>query len=243
MKSILLAIGSMLAAAMPCAAQQAANRVDVRLLAFNSKLSEEKVYLHDPAADAVAAPVEADIKTYLNHEFFSIALTGRRLMITTGAGRDSMTAPGGLVGEITLPAGTDSAILLFLPTGEEASGRARVLSIADSKEAFPAGSFHVSNLSPQEVRMALESKPFHFKPGQAILIKDPPVRENKHSGMRAEALIDGQWRRIGSSLWPHPGRSRVVQILFRNPVSGQVQMKAFNDVPPRERKEEAASVP
>jgi hypothetical protein len=34
-----------------------------------------------------------------------------------------------------------------------------------------------------------------------------------------------------------------LQILFHNPASGQVQMRAFDDVPPRDPEPEPAAIP
>lgn len=218
-------------------------RTSLRLLAFHPGLSAPEVFLHDPSAAEETAAVKAEIKSYLNHEAFPLVLTGSKLVITTSPDRASITRDADRVGEATLPDGARSAILLFLPAAPDAKSKAQILPIEDSKKAFPAGSFRVSNLSPRPVRIMLEKENFDFKPGQTLLIEDPPVRENQHSGMKAFAFTDNEWRRIGSGLWPHPGTSRTLQILFHNPASGQVQMRAFDDVPPRDPEPEPAAIP
>jgi hypothetical protein len=222
----------LIALAVPAFAQG----IRLRLLAFDPALSVKNAFIHDPAAPAEdsPAPVETNIKEYLNHQAVLVPLKGNKLVVTTSADRSSMSNKETLIGQATIPKGVRSAILLFLPGAPDDKARNSVLVIDDSKRAFPPGSFRISNLSPLPVRLELEKKAFNFKPGETHVIEDPPVRENQHSGMTAHAFKDNQWRRIGSGLWPHPGSSRAVQILFQNPVSGQVQMRAFDDVVPRD---------
>jgi hypothetical protein len=219
---------------LPLAAQEKPeNRVEIRLLAFQSDMATDEAYVHDPAAAAKTAALKVAVKSYLNHEFATVSLTGRRLAVTTKADRESLTRAGELLGETDLPAGVRSAILLLLPAAAGGKARCQVLTIDDSKRAFPAGSFRVTNLSPQPVRIVLEEKIYQFKPGEIKFITDPPVRAGKQSGMKAFAFHDNVWQRIGSGIWPHPGENRVVQVLFTNPASGQIQLRAYDDVPPR----------
>lgn len=174
------------------------------------------------------------VKSYLNHEFATMGLTSRRLAVTSKLERASLTNPEELIGEATLPEGARSVILLFLPAPAGSKARSKILVIDDSKRAFPAGSFRIANLSPQPVRIVLEEQAYEFKPGETRLITDPPVRAGNQSGMKAFTYQDNGWQRIGSGMWPHPGDNRVVQILFTNPATGQVQLRAYDDVPPRE---------
>ena len=203
---------------MPLAAQnKPPTRVELRLLAFQADPATEQAYVHDPAAPAKTAPVKAALKSYLNHEFTTVDLTGRRLAVTTKPDRDSLTSEAELLGEATLPEGARSVILLFLPAPAGGKARCQILVIDDSKRAFPAGSFRVANLSPHPVRIVLEDKSYNFKSGEVQLIRDPPVRAGNQSGMKAFVYQDNGWQRIGSGIWPRPGNNRVVQILFTNP--------------------------
>ena len=233
--AVLTALAALL---MPLAAQdKLAFRAEIRLLAFQPDQAIDEAFAHDPALPvataAAAVAVKLPVKSYLNHEFSTVALTGRRIVFTTQADRASLTRPADLLGETTLPEGVRSAILLCLPAAPGDKARFRLLVIDDSKRAFPAGSFRVSNLSPQPVRIVLEEKTYQFKPGEIQLITDPPVRAGNQSGMQAFTFQDNLWQRIGSGIWPHPGSNRVVQVLFTNPATAQVQLRAYDDVPPR----------
>ncbi len=236
-RSVVVLLACLASSLLPLAAQQkTAFRAEIRLLAFQPGQAIDEVYAHDPAAPdpATAVSVKMPVKSYLNHEFSTVVLTGRRIVFTTQPERASLTQAADLLGEATLPEGVRSAILLCLPAAEGDKVRFRILVIDDSKRAFPAGTFRVSNLSPQLVRIVLEEKTYEFKPGEIQLITDPPVRDGNQSGMKAFAFHDNIWQRIGSGIWPHPGRNRVVQVLFTNPTTGQVQLRAYDDVPPRE---------
>jgi hypothetical protein len=236
MPSTPLAVFVCLAALLaPLSAQKkAAIRVEIRLLAFQPNEATDDAFAQDPTAPAEAVATKMPIKSYLNHEFSTLLLTGRRILFTTKPDRGSLTREGELLGEATLPEGIRSAILLFLPAKPGDKASFQILAIDDSKRAFPAGSFRVSNLSPQPVRIVLEEKTYNFKPGEIQLITDPPVRDGNQSGMKAFAFQDKAWQRIGSGIWPHPGDNRVVQVLFFNSVADQVQLRAYDDVPPRE---------
>ena len=224
-----------LALLLPLAAQEKpGNPVELRLLAFQPDLATDDAFIQDPAATAKTAAVKAPVKSYLNHEFVTVLLTGKQLAVTAKDDRGSLTGAGGLLGEATVPEGVHSAILLFLPAAPGGKDRYRILVIDDSKRAFPAGSFRVTNLSPQPVRIVLEDKTYQFKPDEVQFITDAPVRAGNQSGMKAFAFQDNSWQRIGTGIWPHPGKNRVLQVLYANPASNQVQLRAYDDVPPRE---------
>jgi hypothetical protein len=218
--------------AFPASAQGV--KAEVRLLAFDTSIPQPDIFIQDPAAEPTATSTAATLKSYLNHQYASVSLQSRKLVFTTKPDRASITREGELVGEVMLPAGGDSAILLFLPGKPGGKGKYQIMPVADSKKSFPAGSFHVTNLSPVAVRLLLEKKPFEFKPGQTSLIEDPPVRDGAMIGMRAFAFIDKAWLEVSASLWTHPGRGRGLMIIFQDPVSKDIQLKAFDDIPPRE---------
>ncbi|MEO7100117.1 MAG: hypothetical protein ABI162_12200 [Luteolibacter sp.] len=208
-------------------------RAEIRMLAFTPDLQHAESYVQDPAAEPTATSVAAPIKSYLNHEFSTVVQKSRKMVFTTKPDRASLTREGETIGEVTLPEGMESAILLFLPGKPGDKTLCKILAINDSKRAFPAGSYNATNLSPLPIRLMLEQKNFDFKPGGTLLIENPPVREGGQSGMRTFAFKDNVWKAIASSLWTPPGEGRRVLVLFQDPVSGDVQLRAFDDDPPR----------
>ncbi len=224
----------LLSAVCPLAAQETpAIRAEIRMLAFTSDLQHAEAYAQDPAGPDTAVAVKAPIKTYLNHQFSIIQFKSRKIVFTTKPDRASLTREGELIGEVTLPDDVNSAILLFLPSKAGGKSLCQIMAINDSKKAFPSGSYHATNLSALPIRLMLEKKNYDFKPGQEILIEDPPVREGRQSGMRTFAFKDNAWMPVATGLWPHPGDARGVLVLFQNPASGDVQLRAFDDDPPR----------
>ena len=215
------------------AREQPATRAEIRLLAFQPDLATDEAYVHDPDAPAETVAIKVSIKSYLNHEFDTVMLTGNRIVITTKPERASLTRSNEVLGMADLADGVRSAILLFLPAPPNGKNRSHIMVIDDSKRAFPAGSFRISNLSTLPVRIVLEKKTYDFKSGEVQLITDPPVRAGNQSGMKAFAFHDEIWQRIGSGIWPAPGTNRVLQVLFSNTAKGHVQLRAFDDVPPR----------
>ena len=222
-------------------ALQAASQFEIRLLAFDPELQTEEAFAHDPAGDENAAPVATPIKGFLNHEFFTVPLAGRKIVFTANKNRTSLKNPEDLIAEVTLPANVTSALLLFLPPNPGAKAKSQIMVIDDSRRAFPPGSFHMTNLSPVPIRLMLEQKTFEFAPGKTTLIQDIPTRENSMTGMRAWALKDKQWKPVATSLWPHPGDRRSVIVAFQDPESGYIHFRAFDDVRPRTPQSTAAA--
>jgi hypothetical protein len=215
------------------AQESSAVRAEVRLLAFSDAVKVKEVFAQDPAAPPDAPSVAVPVKTYLNHQFNPLELKSRKIVFTTKPDRASLTREGEVAGEVTLPDGGNSSILLFLPGKPGGKSMYQIMAVPDSKRAFPAGSFNITNLSPLPVRLMLEDKNFDFKPGQNHIVENPPVRPDGQSGMRAFAFKDEKWISISTGLWPSPGDARGLMILFLEPVSGNVQLQSFDDVPPR----------
>lgn len=218
-------------------------KVEIRSLAFEPSLRSDKAFIHDPASGGTSPAVPLAIKTYLNHQFATVLLKSRRLVITTTPDVASLTRDGEVIADATLPTQVNSAILLFLPARNGTKARCEVMVIDDSKRAFPAGSYHASNLSPTPVRLMLENKSFDFKSGQVLLIEDPPVREGNQSGMRAFAFKDQAWKQVSTGLWPHPGQARSLLVMHSNPRSSELEIRAFDDVPPRKSSTAATPAP
>lgn len=98
-------------------------RAEVRLLPFTPELEQEEVYAHDPAADPTAVAIQSPIRTYLNYQFAALELRSRKVVFTSKLDRASLTREGETLGEVTLPEGVNSAILVVLPG--KAGGKSR----------------------------------------------------------------------------------------------------------------------
>jgi len=222
-----------LAFAIPAFAQETpAINARLRLLAFSGEMENAEVYIFDPAAPPETAPIKAEIKSYLNSDAAVVPLKSRKFVVGLAKERDSLAKEGQLLGEVTLPAGGDSAIVLFLPGKPGGKAKYQGMAVPDSVQAFPPGSFHVTNLSPFPVRLELEKKPFDFKPGQSSVLTNLPSKANSEMGMRCYALMENAWKEISSSIWNHPGKARSFMILFQDPSSGGVRLRSFDDVKP-----------
>ncbi|MCP5532429.1 MAG: hypothetical protein H7A49_02065 [Akkermansiaceae bacterium] len=213
--------------------------VELRLLAFSPELQQREAYAHDPAAGEGTPGVLAPIKTYLNHQFTAVPLASRKVVFTLKPERESMKQKGELIGEATLPAGTRSAILLFVPAAPGDDAKCRVMVVDDTKQKFPAGSFHITNMSPLPVRLMLERKKYDFNPGKVMLIEDPPSRDTGQIGMRTFVVKEQHLEPVSTGLWPHPGKTRRLMVFFLEPQTEKVQLRAFDDVPPRDRQASA----
>ena len=228
----LAAVLGLTAASFAPAAQAApaATRVELRLLAFEPPPGTGAMFVHDAAAKDDVAGSEVRLKTYLNHESYTLTLRGRDLLFTSSPERASIKQAATQLARLTLPEGKHEFILLFLPHEQAGHGTWRVLAIDDSVRSFPPGSLQILNLSASPVRIQLETTDYSFKSGETKVIENPPVAANQHSTMTAFAFSAGEWQRIGAGLWPHPGRKRSVHVLFDDPASGQVQLRGFRDV-------------
>lgn len=203
----------------------------VRALSFQLDSPPADVYAHDAAGDGSVPGVKLDVKSYLNHEFSGLPIKGDSLVFTKSADPAGIKDSANIVAKTRLPGGFRSGIFMFLPgTGKAGDPAFRVLVIEDNKKAFPPGSLKILNLSPLPVSIMLEKEVFNFKSGETKVIEDPPVGPSQSSGMVAKAFKDGEWRKIGSGVWPHPGSKRVLQVLFENPKSQQVELRGIRDI-------------
>lgn len=217
-------------AAPPAAPAETAG-LRVRALSFQLDSPPADVYAHDAAGDGSVPGVKLDVKSYLNHEFSGLPIKGDSLVFTKSADPAGIKDSANIVAKTRLPGGFRSGIFMFLPgTGKAGDPAFRVLVIEDTKKAFPPGSLKILNLSPLPVSIMLEKETFNFKSGETKVIEDPPVGPSQSSGMVAKAFKDGEWRKIGSGVWPHPGSKRVLQVLFENPQSQQVELRGIRDI-------------
>lgn len=237
-RTVLLA----LAFCLPVAAQQAppaappAGEVEtaglrVRGLSFQLDSPPADVFVHDAAGDGTVPGVKLDVKSYLNHEFSGLPIKGDSLVFTKSSDPSGIKDSANIIAKTRLPGGFRSGIFMFLPgTGKAGDPAFRVLVIEDNKKAFPPGSLKILNLSPLPVSIMLEKEVFNFKSGETKIIEDPPVGPSQSSAMVAKAFKEGEWRQIGSGIWPHPGSKRVLQVLFENPKSRQVELRGIRDI-------------
>lgn len=237
--AILLAV----ATAMPLLAQEKdgdkpkAVEMSLRLLSFTPDLQIAEAYAHDPAPDGAADAMLTPVKTYLNHEFLKVKTTSGRFVFTTKADRESITREGEMIGEVTLPEKATSALLVFFPVKAGDNAKCKIVAFDDSKKAFPEGTFLAANISEVPAKLKLEDKEFEFEPGEIRLLGKPPLREGQVSGMHAFVKEDNDWKQISTGLWSDPGSGRSLKIFFQSPDSGKFQIRAVDDVPPRESKE------
>lgn len=228
---VLAALVAVSGAADAQAPQQQAPGRSVRALGFVlQKPIPAEMYVHADPSDGETEGIKVSVKNYLNHEADSLPLSMKKVVFTTEPDPASVKMPSRVLARTTLP-DRKTSILLFVPSGgKEGEPPFRVMPIADGKGDFPSGSLKILNLSPLEVRITLQDKPYVLKAASTQVIEDPPVGERNASAMMAYSKTPAGWVRIGSGSWPHPGRKRVLQILYGDPQSGQVKMKGFRDV-------------
>ncbi len=203
----------------------------IRGLTFQLENPPTDVFAHDAAGNGKVPGVKLDVKSYLNHEFSAVPISGENLILTKSADPAGIKDTASIVAKAKLPVQFKTGIFMFLPgTGKAGDPPFRVLVIEDSYRDFPQGAFKVLNLSPMPVQIQLEKKEFNFKPGETQVIEDPPVGANNSSGMEAFSFKDGKPQRIAAGVWPHPGQKRSIQVLSLNPKSGQVELRGIRDV-------------
>ncbi len=207
----------------------------IRAISFMVEKPITGVYAHDPSLPTPLPGVAFQVKTYLNHEFSLLPAKGDTVVFTDSADTASAKDPKKIVARAKLPSGFRKGIFIFLPgTGKAGDPAYRVLVMEDTLRSFPRGSTKVMNLSPVTVRIRLEKTDYEFKSGETKLIEDQPVNESNSSAMMAFARKGTEWQRVGAGVWPHPGDKRLIQIIFENPKSKQVEMAGIIDVAVRD---------
>lgn len=226
-----------LALALPLAAQDAqpARLLKMRCLTFQVDGAVPELYAHSVLAREEPIGIPVRTRSYLNHETETLTMEGENIVFTTDSDRASIKDPGKVLAQVRVPATVRSVILMFLPGGTQDGGpKFRILPIDDSTGAFPRGSLKVINLSPVPIRLMLEDQRFDIRNGASQVIDDPPVNDRNASAMRAFIQEEGQWKRVGAGIWPHPGKKRVLQVAFLNPVSKQIEVRGIRDIAVRD---------
>lgn len=218
----------------PVPAQESGMKL--RAISFMVDKPITNLFAHNAGPAPAPLPgVAFPVKTYLNHEFSLVPITGDTVIFTNSSDPASAKDATKLVAKAKLPSGFKKGIFIFLPgTGRPGDPAYRVLVMDDSISSFPRGSVKVMNLSQSAVRIRLEKTYFEFKSGETKLIEDQPVGENNSSSMESHAFKNKEWQRIGAGVWPHPGDKRVIEIIFDNPVSRQVELAGIRDVAVRD---------
>ncbi len=216
--------------------EQEESGIRVRALAFVLGVKAPKeVYAFDPAGGQ-AGGTRIRVKTFLNHEADMLPDGTRNVILTTDAEAASTQIPEKIVAKATLPEGMKSVILLFVPgSGKPGDPPFRLFPVDDTRKAFPEGSLKVLNMSPTEVVFQLEDEKFSFKSGSTQIIEEMPVGDGNLTDMRAFCRIGPgneakDWKRIASAQWVPPGKKRIFQVLFLDPISQEIRLRGFTDI-------------
>ncbi|GAA5484195.1 hypothetical protein [Haloferula sargassicola] len=223
---------------LPAVAQQAREEAGIRVRCLAFVIGAQpppEVYAFNPAKKD-AGSVKLEVKTFLNHQAETLPDGTQNLLLTTDPDPSSTLIQEKLVAKATLPDGARSVILLFVPgTGKAGDLPYRIFVVDDTRKAFPEGSLMVLNMSPTEVRFQLDEKDLRFKKGTTNLVKELDAGPDNLIDMRAFCRIGPgnaakDWKRIAAARWAPPGKKRVFQVLFLDPVSQEIQLRGFTDV-------------
>lgn len=206
----------------------AQQEIRVRSISLHPNFPVE-IHAHLPDGSATAGRVE--IKSFLNHETNLLKFTGNRLVFTLRSSPVSATDVNQVLGQVEIPSGLTSCVLLLLPESvEQGDFQSQVHAIDDSAKEFPAGSFKVANLGNLPLKIELAKEIFEFAPGEIRSITKLPFGENQSVSMEAYLKRNDQWSLISSGSWPNPGTRRVFEIVADNLVTKQFELKGIRDV-------------
>lgn len=227
MKTLILpALAAALFLAAPSTAGAADRDISLRAISMAGDFPGSEVFVH--SAGSKQEGTKVTVKTFLNHESDAVTASSDTLILTGKADASSATDKAAVIGEVKLPAGAKSGILLFLPG---AKGKPNSVSvIEDDRKTFPPGSTQVVNNTGSELRIEIEGKNFDVKAGGVLVIRDQPVGNNNASMVKGYIKTDGVWAQISSASWPHPGAKRVLQIATENARSGSAELRGVRDI-------------
>lgn len=226
MKTLIFPTIAALVLAVPSAALAGFRPVAVRALTMTAGFPVAGVYAHSPGSKDPG--VKLKVKNFLNHEFDAIEVAGNNLVLTSKAEPSSIADKAAVIGEITVPAGLKSAILLFLPGKTMGTGTVRM--VADGKSDFPPGAILFVNATRSDLRMEIEGKPFEAKAGENLVIRDQPIADNQSSNVKAFIMVGGKWVQFSSAIWPHPGKKRVLKVAAESSQAGKIELRDIKDI-------------
>ncbi|MBB5350477.1 hypothetical protein HNR46_000701 [Haloferula luteola] len=210
--------------------------IRVRALAFVMGVKTPKELFAFSSDPGGPQGQKVEVRTYLNHQADMLPTTTKHLVLTSDPAPTSVQIPEKVIAKTTLPEGKKSVILLLVPfKGNEGDPPYRIFAVDDTRTAFPEGSLQVLNMSPTEVMFELDDEKFLFKSGTTRLIKEVPAGEDNLTDMRAFCRIGpgnsaADWKRIAATKWVPPGKKRVFQVLFVDPISQEIHLRGFTDI-------------
>ena len=215
-------------------AQQPAVQAKIRLLAFTPDLQFQEAFARDPSVQDGSEGALTPINTFLDSDPVMVTTKSRKIAFTTKSDYGSINRPNELIGEATLPGNAHSAIFVFLPGKPGDKAKSQILAFDDSKQAFPAGSLNIVNISPQAVRLTLEKTNYDFIPGKTILIPEPPLRPGNLTGMRAFVQKGSEWAPLSTGIWSYTKSRRKLAIIFQNVATTKIELRTIEDSPASE---------
>ena len=200
----------------------------VRALVFQPGFPDE-LHVHNASGTATAGLIQ--VKSYLNHESNQLDIKSNQLVFTSKFSPSSATDVHQVLGRLELPPKLKSAVLLFLPKSQAADDhKCDVVAVDDGAEAFPAGSFKVINMSEVPIKLDLSGEVTEMAPGEIKVLSNIKFDETQAVSMRAYSKRGDDWTLISTSSWTNPGTKRVLQVIYKDLATNEVQLKGVRDV-------------
>lgn len=118
------------------------------------------------------------------------------------------------------------ALMILVPTEENAEFPYRSHLVERDLSKFPLGSCIFVNLTPHLVRLTLGEEKLEIAPGIDRVVQ-PSVPAGEVMSVTIECRIGEHWQAVSSSRWAHRTDRRSLVTLHLSPRSGRVQMKSI----------------
>jgi len=139
------------------------------------------------------------------------------------------------VASARIPAGVNSAVLLFLPasTGSAQAPAWRVMVIDDSPAKFPDGGAFAVNLYASEIRLVIGEHKILLPSGRSHGFKRPNQRDPFNMAPLVVEFRDGEtWRTASESTLRYVPGNRFLILAYVDPGSGRPRVAVFPDPRP-----------
>jgi hypothetical protein len=209
----------------PSAGAQEIQAVRCRALCFER--AGPVTELAAPGPDGKAGPL-LPLPLNLISEPVTLGASGGLIRFT-----DPAAAAGAAAAAEARVGGLRSVLLVFVPAGDEAAHRYRVLAIDDRPASFPPGGAWVCNLTTVDARFAIGEHRPQLAPGGTSMLDRPAARDDFNMATVAFQLAGGNgWRTLGETRLRFTGGLRQLVVAHVDARTGRPRLRTFQDTAP-----------
>lgn len=205
------------------AAQNEASGTNFRILTFGTITGADRLVVLDPLAPEERQEVELQLNNFTG----PYRVKSRKFVLSA----DPVSDPPKAVATVSLLESHGPRVLLVLvPNAGPDSGYLAV-PIRDDVEGFAAGERRFVNLTDAPIGAEFDGKRHGIKANGVTPLKLPkPPEERRVHEVAFYQQMEGEWKPLTSSVWPHDPEARSLVFFYREAGEKRIRIQSIAEV-------------